>query len=54
MVHYWLQQQEDGMLGPRQMNINLNTMANVVESVNIFIRVHKPGRFEDWFKKYQK
>lgn len=51
MVGYWLQQQQDGMLAPKQMDINLNTMANVAESVNIFIRVHKPGRFADWHKK---
>jgi hypothetical protein len=51
MVGYWLQQQQDGMLAPKQMDINLNTMANVCESVNIFIRVHKPGRFTDWHKK---
>jgi predicted SAM-dependent methyltransferase len=51
MVNYWLQQQQDGMLAPKQMDINLNTMANVAESVNIFIRVHKPGRFVDWHKK---
>lgn len=54
MVWYWLQQQEEGMLASKQMNINLNTMANVAESVNIFIKVHKPGRFEDWFSKNQK
>lgn len=53
-VNYWLQQQDEGMLGPKQLMINLNTMSNVVESVNIFIRVHKPGRFQDWFNKYQK
>ena len=51
MVGYWLQQQQDGMLAPKQMDINLNTMANVAESINIFIRVHKPGRFEDWAKR---
>jgi len=51
MVNYWLQQQQDGMLAPKQMDINLNTMANVAESINIFIRVHKPGRFVDWHKK---
>jgi hypothetical protein len=39
------------MLGPKQMDINLNTLSNVAESVNIFIRVHKPGRFEDWAKR---
>jgi hypothetical protein len=54
LVNFWIQQQEEGMLGPKQMMINLNTMSNVVESVNIFIRVHKPGRYEDWIKKYQK
>jgi predicted SAM-dependent methyltransferase len=53
MVNYWLQQQEEGMLGPKQLTINLNTMANVVESVNIFIKVHKPGRFEDWLRTQQ-
>jgi hypothetical protein len=51
MVGYWLQQHQDGFLAPKQMDINLNTMANVCESVNIFIRVHKPGRFTDWHKK---
>jgi hypothetical protein len=51
MIGYWLQQQQDGLLAPKQMDINLNTMANVAESVNIFIRVHKPGRFVDWHKK---
>jgi hypothetical protein len=54
MVGYWLQQQQDGMLAPKQLDINLNTMSNVAESINIFIRVHKPGRFEDWFQKNQK
>jgi len=51
MVNYWLQQQQEGMLGSKQMDINLNTMANVAESINIFIRIHKPGRFEDWAKR---
>lgn len=51
IVNYWRQQQQEGMLAPKQLDINLNTMANVAESVNIFMRVHKPGRFEDWFAK---
>lgn len=50
MVGYWLQQQQDGMLGSKELDIKLNTMSNVCESVNIFIKVHKPGRFEDWAK----
>lgn len=48
IVDYWKQQQAQGMIGPTQLNINLNTMSNVCESVSIFCRVHKPGRFADW------
>jgi predicted SAM-dependent methyltransferase len=54
LVNYWIQQQNEGMIGSNQLMINLNTMSNVVESVNIFIRVHKPGRYEDLVKKYKK
>lgn len=50
IINYWRQQQNEGMLAPKQLDINLNTMSNVAESVNIFIKVHKPGRFEDWIK----
>jgi predicted SAM-dependent methyltransferase len=50
IVNYWLQQQNEGMLGNKQLDINLNTLSNVAESVNIFIKVHKPGRFSDWIK----
>jgi hypothetical protein len=46
MVDYWKQQVSSGMLGSTQLDINLNTMSNIAESVNIFIKVHKPGRFE--------
>ena len=54
IINYWLSQQQEGMLGAKQLEINLNTMSNVVESVNIFIKVHKPGRFEEWFTTQQK
>ena len=46
IVDYWKQQVSNGMLGSTELDIKLNTMSNVAESVNIFIRVHKPGRFE--------
>lgn len=51
IINYWKQQQIDGMLGARQLDINLNTLSNVAESVNVFIRVHKPGRHSDWISK---
>ena len=50
LVGYWRNQVEDGLLGSKQLDINLNTMSNVCESVNIFIRVHKPGRQEKYLK----
>jgi hypothetical protein len=50
IIGYWLKQQQEGLLGPKQLDINLNTMANVAESVNIFIKVHKPGRFSTLYK----
>lgn len=46
IIPYWRMQQEEGMITARQLDVNLNTMSNVAESVNIFIKVHKPGRFE--------
>jgi predicted SAM-dependent methyltransferase len=53
-IPYWVEQQKAGMLGSAQLEINLNTMSNVVESFDIFLKVHKPGRFEDWFSTQQK
>lgn len=48
IIHYWRNLQEEGMLAPKQLDINLNTLSNVAESVNIFIKVHKPGRMKDF------
>lgn len=50
MINYWMKQREEGMLAPKQFEVNLNTLSNVAESVNIFIKVHKPGRYEDLIK----
>lgn len=46
IVPYWKQQLSNGMIGSAELDLKLNTMSNVAESVNIFIKVHKPGRFE--------
>jgi predicted SAM-dependent methyltransferase len=54
LVNHWIQQLQGGMIGTAELEIKMNTMSNVAESINIFIKVHKPGRFEDWFKKQQK
>lgn len=44
LIDYWKQQLNNGMIGSTELDIKLNTMSNVAESVNIFVRVHKPGR----------
>jgi predicted SAM-dependent methyltransferase len=46
IINMWRQQVADGMLGNRELDIKLNTLSNVCESISIFIKVHKPGRFE--------
>jgi hypothetical protein len=37
---------KEGMLGSRQLNIDLNTKSNVAESLRLQIKVHKPGRIK--------
>lgn len=50
MVEFWTKEVENGMLGVAKLNEYLNTKANVVESVTLFIKVHKPGRFDHIIK----
>lgn len=41
---------ESGMLGNRQLDIKLNTLSNVCDTINVSIKVHKPGRYVNWYK----
>ena len=50
VINYWQNLLNDGMLGSKEFDIKLNTMSNVVEGTNIFVRVHKPGRCQDLIK----
>ena len=50
LVNYWKNQVDEGMLGHKELDLKLNTMANIAESVNIFIKVHKPGRHNNWLQ----
>jgi hypothetical protein len=50
VVNYWQDLLNEGMLGSKEFNIKLNTMSNVVEATNIFVKVHKPGRCQDLIK----
>lgn len=51
IVNYWKQQVDNGMLGRAELDMKLNTLSNVAESVNIFIKVHKPSRFDHMLSK---
>lgn len=46
IIDIWKKQLAEGMIGQQELNMKLNTISNVCESVDIFIKVHKPGRFE--------
>lgn len=54
IIGYWLEEHQNGKLSSWQLDMNLNTLSNVAESVDIFVKVHKPRRFEDWLKTQQK
>lgn len=43
-VAYWEQQRRSGWIGDAAMDMKYNTLSNVAESIDILIRVHKPGR----------
>jgi hypothetical protein len=51
IVDYWKNQQEQGMIGYRELNSKMNFNTNVIQSVDIHVRVHKPGRFTTIKKK---
>jgi len=50
LVGYWKELQQQGMIGHQQLNINLNTMSNVVQDITLLLKVHKPGRFANYLK----
>jgi predicted SAM-dependent methyltransferase len=51
ITRYWRKQLQTGLIGSAQLDINLNTLANVAESVNITLKVHKPCRAAHMFKQ---
>jgi hypothetical protein len=51
IIHIWRNELEAGLIGAAQLNKNLNTLANVADTVNITIKVHKPGRYADFIRK---
>jgi len=48
------EQVNNGMIGSRQLDYNLNTVNNVCETVILKAKVHKPGRYINWFNSVNK
>lgn len=52
ILDMWKQQLAAGMIGARELDKNLNHMNNIAQTTIVTLKVHKPGRFEDWYKKF--
>lgn len=52
IVDYWSNLKQDGMIGERDFWIKMNIFNNTIESVNLAIMVHKPCRFDEWYKNF--
>jgi len=48
------EQINNGMMGSRQLDFNLNTVCNVCETILVSAKVHKPGRYISWFNSISK
>lgn len=54
LVPYWKQQLENGMIGQSAMEVEAMTKNNVIDVVTLILKVHKPGRFQDWIPSQKK
>lgn len=43
-----------GDISSKQMEMKLNTISNVCETVKMTLKIHKPGRYENWYKTVKK
>ena len=50
LTGFFRDQVESGMIGSRELDIKLNTISNVCETVTVKVKVHKPGRYSTWYK----
>jgi hypothetical protein len=52
LVDYWMKLKDDGMVGEKEFWLKMNTLSNTIESVHLWILVHKPCRFEEWYRTF--
>lgn len=51
IMPHWLEQVKQGMLGQQELIMKLNTLNNISEEIQVFVKVHKPGRGSDWMSE---
>lgn len=51
---YWNEQLSSGMVGQRELELKALGMNNIIDGFTMFITVHKPSRFQDWYKTQKK
>lgn len=54
LTGYFLDKLSEGMVGSKELNIQMNTMSNVCETVSLHVKVHKPGRYANWYHNNNK
>lgn len=54
LTGFFLERLNQGMIGSQELNIQMNTKSNVCETVSLHIKVHKPGRYANWYYNINK
>jgi hypothetical protein len=49
IIPYWQEQLNNGMIGQKQLEIYARQYNNVIAVYHLFMTVHKPQRFGDWY-----
>ena len=51
LLPYWKKKQQEQEVTAKQLEIKMGTLSNVIQSVSVYCRVHKPGRFSHYITK---
>jgi hypothetical protein len=51
LLPYWQKQRQEQEVTAKQLEIKIGTLSNVVQSIGVYCRVHKPGRFSNYITK---
>lgn len=54
LTWFFQEKLNQGMIGSKELDIQLNTVSNVCQNVEVHVKVHKPGRYSTWFNTINK